>query len=105
MQRVLFEISLNTSLQDMAVFAELEHYTHFREEREVLFDFNSLFNVTHVEYDPFDHIWSVKMNAIAKSSIKEHPYLSTIREMFVQNHSATVAFGIAMAYGFEKKQQ
>ncbi|CAF3292090.1 unnamed protein product [Rotaria sp. Silwood2] len=105
MQRVLFEISLNTSLQDMAVFAELEHHTHFREEREVLFDFNTLFNVTHVEYDPFDHIWSVKMIAIAKSSIKEHPYLSTIREMFVQNHSATVAFGITMAYGFEKKQQ
>ncbi|CAF3530337.1 unnamed protein product [Rotaria sp. Silwood1] len=105
MQRVLIEISLNTSLHDIAVFAELEHRTHFHEEGEVLFNFNTLFNVTHVEYDWYDSIWKVKMVTVSKSSIKEHPYLSTIREMFVKNHSAIVAFGIIMAHGFEKKEE
>ncbi|CAF4476280.1 unnamed protein product, partial [Rotaria socialis] len=39
------------------------------------------------------------------NAIKEHPYLNTIRENFVENHSGTVAFGIIMAHGFDKAEQ
>ncbi|CAF0959884.1 unnamed protein product [Didymodactylos carnosus] len=105
MQRLLIEILLDTSLDGMTTFAEIEHRALFRSEREVLFDCGALFNVTFVEYDWFSEIWNVKMVAVPKTSFSEHPYHSIVRETFIQNHSAIVAFGISMAHGFGKKDE
>ncbi|CAM4961000.1 unnamed protein product [Rotaria socialis] len=105
MQQVIIEISFNTSLQEMNVFAEIVHQSKYNEEEEVLFDYNSLFNVTDVKCDLYSGIWTVKMTSLSKNAIKEHPYLNTIRENFVENHSGTVAFGIIMAHGFDKAEQ
>ncbi|CAF4412841.1 unnamed protein product [Rotaria socialis] len=105
MQQVIIEISFDTSLQEMNVFAEIAYQSKYNEEEEVLFDYNSLFNVTDVKCDLYSSIWTVKMTSLSKNAIKEHPYLNTIRENFVENHSGTVAFGIIMAHGFDKAEQ
>ncbi|CAM4801575.1 unnamed protein product [Rotaria magnacalcarata] len=105
MQKAIIEISFNTSIQDTNVFAEIAHQSIFNDEKEVVFDYNSLFNVTSVEYDWYDIAWIVKMTCVSNKTNKEHPYVNTLREMFVQNHSPSVGFGIIMAHGFDKRQQ
>ncbi|CAF5000991.1 unnamed protein product, partial [Rotaria socialis] len=58
MQQVIIEISFDTSLQEMNVFAEIAHQSKYNEEEEVLFDYNSLFNVTDVKCDLYSSIWT-----------------------------------------------
>jgi tetratricopeptide (TPR) repeat protein len=105
MQRVLIHISLNTSIKNMVSFAEIEHRVRYTDEREVLFDCNALFNITHVEYDRYSEMWLVKMVAISKNSINQHSYLEILRETILQNHSPMVAFGIILAQGFDRREQ
>ncbi len=83
MQRVVIEISFNTSTQNMVSFAEIEHRTRYRDEQEILFDCNALFNIAHVEYDWYSEMWLIKMIAISKNSIDQHPYLDMLRETVI----------------------
>ena len=103
-QRVFIEILLNTSLPNISTFAGVDHRTRFHSEHEVVFDCSALFNITYVKYDLFSEIWSIKMIAVPKSSIREHPYVTIARENFIRNHSAIVAFGNIMAHGFDREE-
>ncbi|CAF3851274.1 unnamed protein product, partial [Adineta steineri] len=105
MGKVLIEILLDTSLQDITAYAQTNNRTQFLREEEIVFDCGALFNVTSVEYDPFTNIWNIEMIAVSKTSINEHPYLTTIRETFIQSHSDIVTYGIIMGHGFDKKDE
>jgi hypothetical protein len=100
MQRVIIQISFNTPLPGIAAFGEIENRARFRSKQEVVFDYGALFNITDAKYDLFSETWNIEMVAVSRNSIKEHPYLASIRETFIQNHSAIVAFGIIMGHGF-----
>ncbi|CAF0792833.1 unnamed protein product [Adineta steineri] len=105
LQRVLVEISLNTSLQNITAFAEINTHTMYYNEEETLFDYGAVFNVTSVKYDSDIDLWDIKLAAVSRNFIEEQPYLSAIRETFIQNHSYAVIYGIIMGHGFGRKNE
>ncbi|CAF0787766.1 unnamed protein product [Adineta steineri] len=105
LQRVLVEISFNTSLENITAFAEINTHTMYYNEEETLFDYGAVFNVTSVKYDSDIDLWDIKLAAVSRNFIEEQPYLSAIRETFIQNHSYAVIYGIIMGHGFGRKNE
>ena len=56
MQRILTEIILNTSTPNVTYFVEIQHHSRHRDEHEVLFNCNDLFNLTSLRYDEYSEI-------------------------------------------------
>ncbi|UJR19067.1 hypothetical protein I4U23_022198 [Adineta vaga] len=96
-QSVLFQIECNVEvLQDAVVFADIERFSKYPEEKEVLFDLGATFEIISMNKDESTHYWLVHLKATDIGEKISQEYIQSNRREMVGESSA-IAFPSLLA--------
>ncbi|CAF0934612.1 unnamed protein product [Adineta steineri] len=88
---VLFEIKANPLLKTV-VFADVGDRSRIKGEEEVLFNFNSLFEIASVCFDSKLNVWKVELNATDEGAEKVEEYLLLSKQQ-MEDYTPLIHFG------------
>ena len=98
MRSVLFEIEAN-SFTSAVKFADVADVSRFKEEREILFNLNALFQIVAVQFDQTLNVWKVRMVTSNNGPDRGREYRSSVDERLLE-HSPIIYFGRLIFCGF-----
>jgi tetratricopeptide (TPR) repeat protein len=91
LQRVLFEIEVDPSIKNI-VYADISQSGKYLEEKEILFNLNSLFKIISIDWDSIDDIWKIKLKATDEGTQNVDEHLKHIQQE-IDECSPIIYFG------------
>ncbi|CAF1147762.1 unnamed protein product [Didymodactylos carnosus] len=79
MKSVLFEIKVDRPLGTL-VFADIERFSHFEDEKEVLFSIGATFKIENVAFDEDLKTWRVKITATDEGAESVQAHINHMRQ-------------------------
>ncbi|CAF0861109.1 unnamed protein product [Rotaria sordida] len=88
---VLFEIHVNLS-NETIILTDISSYNSIYQEKEILFNINSLLKIDSIEYDSINNLWNIKLIANHDETKHINEYLKWIQNE-TDYHSTMIYFG------------
>ena len=83
---VLFEITVDGSNLQKTIFVDIDRYTKFQFEGEVLFNIGSVFRIEDVSRHQTSNVWMIKMKATDEGTHEIKKYLDKKKSEFHREH-------------------
>jgi tetratricopeptide (TPR) repeat protein len=92
LERVFFEIDADPQLKNIKPFSNITSYSHFSNEKEVLFMIGSIFQLVHVDCDQ-NGIWIVRMNLCTSNNRQLKSLLEHLKSEYDDGENNLISFG------------
>ncbi|UJR29624.1 hypothetical protein I4U23_017172 [Adineta vaga] len=91
-QRVLFEIDADPQLHDVKPFADINSYSAFPDEEEVLLMLGSIFRLENISMNE-EGIWIIQMTLCSDNDNQLKPIFDNLKKQYGDGETGLLAFG------------
>jgi tetratricopeptide (TPR) repeat protein len=90
-KRILFEIEVDPSIENV-FYADISDKAQYKNEREILFNLNSLFKIISIELDSTSNVSKIKLKTTDEGTDNFKQYLTSVQQQ-IDEGSPIICFG------------